>query len=280
MLDVHAPHGTVHTWKDFFIHLGTIAIGLLIAIGLEQSVEALHHRQQVRETRTALHEEHQENIKRFHRNVRSHLVALAMLHSNHRALTYLRDHPGTPEAQLPGAVLWPIFVEEPMKAAWSTAESTNILALMPAVEVRLLTADYFQLNYAWQLYQPVLATLGRCTAYETHSSDVTTLSLAELAELIDCTERVQSLQTDYGAGLSLIGRNKDYAPVPDWWRMIPFFQMEDSSNRARANAEAWAQTVRDVDAALAADPAGPAKDVLCGQTVNGNVAALECLFRK
>jgi hypothetical protein len=46
MLDVHAPHGTVHTWKDFFIHLTTISIGLLIAIGLEQTVEYLHHRQQ------------------------------------------------------------------------------------------------------------------------------------------------------------------------------------------------------------------------------------------
>jgi hypothetical protein len=42
MLDVHAPHGGVHTWKDFWIHLGTIAAGLLIAISLEQSVEALH----------------------------------------------------------------------------------------------------------------------------------------------------------------------------------------------------------------------------------------------
>ncbi|MGA8707707.1 MAG: hypothetical protein WB646_12045, partial [Steroidobacteraceae bacterium] len=30
-------HYTVHTWKDFFIHLATISIGLLIAIGLEQS---------------------------------------------------------------------------------------------------------------------------------------------------------------------------------------------------------------------------------------------------
>jgi len=31
MLDVHAPHETVHTWKDFFIHLTTFVIGLLIA---------------------------------------------------------------------------------------------------------------------------------------------------------------------------------------------------------------------------------------------------------
>jgi len=24
MLDVHAPHQTVHTWKDFFIHIAAI----------------------------------------------------------------------------------------------------------------------------------------------------------------------------------------------------------------------------------------------------------------
>jgi hypothetical protein len=35
MLDVHSPHGAAHTWKDFWIHLGTIPIGLLFAIGLE-----------------------------------------------------------------------------------------------------------------------------------------------------------------------------------------------------------------------------------------------------
>src|SRR6185437_483876 len=49
MIDVHAPHGGLHTWKDFWIHLGTIALGLLIALGLEQGVEYLHH----------LHQRHQ-----------------------------------------------------------------------------------------------------------------------------------------------------------------------------------------------------------------------------
>ncbi len=42
MLDVHPPHSPTHTWKDFFIHIATIVVGLLIAVGLEQSVEALH----------------------------------------------------------------------------------------------------------------------------------------------------------------------------------------------------------------------------------------------
>jgi hypothetical protein len=46
MLDVHPPHNPTHTWKDFFIHIATICVGLLIAICLEQTVEFFHHRQQ------------------------------------------------------------------------------------------------------------------------------------------------------------------------------------------------------------------------------------------
>ena len=49
MLDVHPPHEAAHTWKDFFIHIATIVIGLLIAVSLEQTVEFFHHRHQRRE---------------------------------------------------------------------------------------------------------------------------------------------------------------------------------------------------------------------------------------
>jgi hypothetical protein len=57
MLDVHPPHESVHTWKSFLIHIVTIVIGLLIALGLEQTVEHLHHRHQAREARQRLLEE-------------------------------------------------------------------------------------------------------------------------------------------------------------------------------------------------------------------------------
>lgn len=53
MLEPHAPHGAVHTWKDVFIHIGIIAVGLLIAIGLEQTVVFLHdwhHAQKLEES--------------------------------------------------------------------------------------------------------------------------------------------------------------------------------------------------------------------------------------
>src|SRR5882757_3227068 len=44
MLDIHPAHHAASTWRDFFIHIATIVIGLLIAIALEQTVEYFHHR--------------------------------------------------------------------------------------------------------------------------------------------------------------------------------------------------------------------------------------------
>jgi hypothetical protein len=32
MLDVHAPHETIHTWKDFLTHMAAIVAGLVIAV--------------------------------------------------------------------------------------------------------------------------------------------------------------------------------------------------------------------------------------------------------
>lgn len=46
MLDVHPPHHTPNTWRDFFIHIATIVCGLIIAVGLEQTVEAIHRSHQ------------------------------------------------------------------------------------------------------------------------------------------------------------------------------------------------------------------------------------------
>ena len=43
---VHAPHGGVSSWRDFFVHIAIITIGLLLALGLEQIVQSIHHANQ------------------------------------------------------------------------------------------------------------------------------------------------------------------------------------------------------------------------------------------
>jgi hypothetical protein len=47
-MDLHAPEGPIRSLKDFATHLCVVTVGILIALGLEQLVEA-HHRAQLGE---------------------------------------------------------------------------------------------------------------------------------------------------------------------------------------------------------------------------------------
>src|SRR5438874_264242 len=82
MLDVHPAHHAATTWRDFFIHIATIVLGLLIAIGLEQTVEYFHHRHQIAETRELLRNEREDNKQALLRATKSFRVVLAELQNN------------------------------------------------------------------------------------------------------------------------------------------------------------------------------------------------------
>src|SRR4029077_417128 len=69
MIEVHPPHENVHTWRQFFIHIAAITIGLLIAIGLEQTVVYFHHRHQLQEARRELTAELEENRRVLTKNL-------------------------------------------------------------------------------------------------------------------------------------------------------------------------------------------------------------------
>ncbi|HEX5283108.1 MAG TPA: hypothetical protein VFW30_03230 [Bryocella sp.] len=88
MIDIHPPqHGSM-TARDFFIHLGIVVLGILIAIGLEQSVEYFHHRHLAVEARRSLLAEritnessNQFNIFATQRHERDLQHDLAILHA-------------------------------------------------------------------------------------------------------------------------------------------------------------------------------------------------------
>lgn len=60
-MEVHAPHHPLTTWKEFWIHLGTITIGLLIALGMEQGVEWVHRVHERHALQRELHDEGERN---------------------------------------------------------------------------------------------------------------------------------------------------------------------------------------------------------------------------
>src|ERR1700691_4998758 len=61
MLDVHPPHKAIGNASEFFLHLFTITIGLLIAVGIEGAVERHQHRELAREARQTMTEEIRKN---------------------------------------------------------------------------------------------------------------------------------------------------------------------------------------------------------------------------
>jgi hypothetical protein len=251
MLDVHAPHQAVHTWKDFFVHIATVVIGLLIAVALEQTVEFFHHRHEVAETRAALREEKQENIALFHQNVEGHIGSMADLHNNLRIFEYLRDHPGTPQEGLPGILYWPLFTKRPRNAAWTTAEHTDVLSLMPRAEVSEIMDGYARLDYAWETYQSVIASLTQCTAYFAQSSDISTLSPAAVVAEIELIKQTMAREAVYGNTLSALGRQPDCRPAPTWWQMQPYWTMQEYYRWARVHPELNVPSQKDIDQARA-----------------------------
>jgi hypothetical protein len=61
MIEVHPPEKRIHGVGEFFLHLFTITIGLLIALALENAAGALHHRHQRQEAEATIREEMMEN---------------------------------------------------------------------------------------------------------------------------------------------------------------------------------------------------------------------------
>jgi hypothetical protein len=251
MLDVHPPHEAIHTRKGFILHIATITIGLLIAIGLEQTVEYFHHRSVMRETREALAEEKQENIRRFRENIARHVMMMGYLHNNLRIFEYLREHPGTPQEKLPGVLYWTIGALEPLETAWSTAQQTNSLILLPRAEVNALTEMYAKLEYSWHIYQPLFNAMARGADYFTRTADVSTISPAEINIEIDRIMGIQAMEAVYGDTLSWVGRLPDFGPVPDYWQMLPFYHMHEYYQWVAAHPEVAAQSDADLDAAKA-----------------------------
>jgi hypothetical protein len=92
MLEVHAPHQSIHTWKDFLIQLATIVFGLIIAVGLEQSVEAVHRGHEVAALREDLHAESLQIVADARR------AEAAQVYDRHRplSLSFARSNRASP----------------------------------------------------------------------------------------------------------------------------------------------------------------------------------------
>src|SRR5580704_17130645 len=167
-MDVHAPHGGIHSWRDFFVHMATICIGLLIAIALEQSVEAFHHSQQRHELQRALDRDSREAEtdaldceKSADATIAWSLKRMAQIHAALAA-------PGAPLARLPRSA--PAF-SVPDDPAFRAASSSGLLALLSQDETLAYSDDdgiYDMLKNAYEKYESSKAEVRK---YELEFAD-------------------------------------------------------------------------------------------------------------
>jgi hypothetical protein len=137
-MDIHKPR-PAHSIREFVSEIGTITIGILIALGLEAAVEAYRNHELVEHARADLRYELNEDrdgladTVRQEKGVVSALDTLALYGRRRLA----GDKPGPPDP----VTLSLIF--KPMKmAAWDSTVATQALAHMPYAEAQAVSRAY------------------------------------------------------------------------------------------------------------------------------------------
>src|SRR5450631_1836236 len=136
MLDVHAPHGPVHSWWDFLVHIAAIAIGLLLALALEKLVEYIHERRQLTEARRELVMEVAENRRTWAINVTEASRIQQELDADLKIIQAVRVHAPISDGKFDYSVDFHATLDGP----WQAVRQSGSLNLMPHEEMQ---------TYAW-----------------------------------------------------------------------------------------------------------------------------------
>lgn len=138
MIDVHAPEHGIHGTRDFVVHLLTITVGLLIALGLEASVEALHHRHQREQAEARIRQEIADNRDQIQQGTEQFKTERDGMTAVVQAL---EDRSNGRPVELHEADF--VFHQAPLHdSAWRTASSTGAMSYMDYAQVETFSDAY------------------------------------------------------------------------------------------------------------------------------------------
>jgi len=131
-MEVHAPDHGIHSWRDFFVHMGTVCLGLLLALGLEQVAEAVHESHQRAELREALDTDSRQAVLDAKRSelFSDQMIAWLTMRIG-QVRTAIATGGEIPKVALPHPGDFDVVVDPSFQAA----KSSGLLALLPQQEV-------------------------------------------------------------------------------------------------------------------------------------------------
>ena len=127
MLDVHDPHETIHTWKTFLTHIAAIVVGLVIAVGLEQTVEFFHHRDQREQLEAALRRDGEANRGYIKDDIANAQALLNWALAQSAALERAGSSGPLILHRMPTG-----FIGTPDAGVWPSARASGVTNLLPA----------------------------------------------------------------------------------------------------------------------------------------------------
>lgn len=137
-MDVHPPHEPVHSWRDSFIHIGLMTVGVFIALLLEGVVEHFHHRELVQQARENIRHEIEANHKAAQENL-GHLKDNAgKVKAGLNTLHYMRSHPNAKNQ----SISFSMEEQDLSDAAFRTARDTGAFGFMSYDEVQRYAGLY------------------------------------------------------------------------------------------------------------------------------------------
>jgi hypothetical protein len=212
MLDIHATHSAVRSWRDFFVHIAIIVVGLCIAVGLQQTVEFVQHHYQLADTRNALRSEREENYQVLAHNTQFWRWGVAELQNNLLVFQFLKQHPDSPQEKLPGIIIWGNVTDNFKTAAWEAAHQSGAIALMSREEIEVNAALYYTLQALIDSNLEAWRAINDGARYTLYDSDPSHLSAAQVAGEIELTLKALSIQ--YTRGILMQNVVANYPDFP------------------------------------------------------------------
>ena len=137
-MDIHPPHGPVHSVREFLLHLSIVTLGIVIALSLEGLLEWRHHRALVREARA--------NVMREIRDNKTHLDnALARageVEQSQRAALQVVDDALAHRKNNTTSLTLSYGIVELHSSSWETAQATGAVGFMEYAEVKRFAELY------------------------------------------------------------------------------------------------------------------------------------------
>ena len=141
MLDVHPPHRAIEGVGEFFLHLFTITVGLLIAVGIEAAVERHQHRELAAEARDTMTAEIRKNSSNVADALKEIDKEQQKLKDNLAKVRKVQLNPSDPSSR--DLHLDISFDTTGLEdTGWRTAQVTGALAFMPYAESERYTSIY------------------------------------------------------------------------------------------------------------------------------------------